>query len=148
MSTLTPLLMAGLARLTRLTLLALLLATSAAQATSTSDRPAAITSVAPADTGDTGDTVDTHGADRPTIKAINLNTATVEDLCTLPGVGRKKAEAILALRKTRPYLRVTQLLDVRGIGAKTLKRLKPYLTVTDAPTTAPGQGPNSTPKRS
>ena len=139
MNTPTPPPMAELARLTRLTLLALLLATPAAQATPTSDGPATH-SVAPPDTDDP------HGADQPTIKAINLNTATIEDLCTLPGVGRKKAEAILALRKTRPYLRVTQLLDVRGIGAKTLKRLKPYLTVTDAPTTAPELSP--TPKRS
>lgn len=60
---------------------------------------------------------------------VDLNTATVEELCALPGVGPKKAEAILELRKKRPFTRVTQLLEVRGIGKKTLERLKAYVRI-------------------
>ena len=69
---------------------------------------------------------------------VNLNAASIEELCTLPGIGRKKAEAIVALRTKRPLTRVTQLLQVKGIGPKTLQRLKPMLSVAPpAPTEPP-----------
>ena len=91
-----------------------------------------------------------HNAERALLGGLMFGTWSPPESFAPPAFysprHRLVAEAILALRKTRPYLRVTQLLDVRGIGAKTLKRLKPYLTVTDAPTTAPGLSP--TPKRS
>jgi competence ComEA-like helix-hairpin-helix protein len=75
------------------------------------------------------------------VAAVDLNAATAEQLCTLPGVGPKKAEAILALRKQRPFTRVTQLLEVRGIGKKTLDRLKPFVRVGPAPPAAPASTP-------
>lgn len=68
----------------------------------------------------------------PTVM-VNVNVATIDELCTLPGIGRKKAEAIVALRTRRPLTRVTQLLQVKGIGPKTLHRLKPMLSVAPAP---------------
>ena len=68
----------------------------------------------------------------PTV-VVNVNVASIEELCTLPGIGRKKAEAIVALRTRRPLTRVTQLLQVKGIGPKTLHRLKPMLSVAPAP---------------
>ena len=81
--------------------------------------------------GDASAVEDTRdeGSPKKTIKVVNLNTATVEELCTLPGIGAKKAKAIMALRTKQPFLRVTQLLQVKGFGPKTLTRLKPYLTV-------------------
>ena len=48
----------------------------------------------------------------------------------MPGIGPKKAEAIIALRQKRPFTRVTQLLQVKGIGPKTLEKLKPKVTLT------------------
>ena len=60
---------------------------------------------------------------------IELNRATAEELQSLPGIGLKKAEAIIAQREKRPFTRVTQLLLVKGIGQKTLTRLKPRLAV-------------------
>lgn len=80
---------------------------------------------------DAGDPPPTGAA--PTL--VDLNHASVEALCTLPGIGRKKAEAIIALRDRRPFTRVTQLLQIKGIGRKTLLKLKPRITVTP-PTTA------------
>ena len=68
----------------------------------------------------------------PTV-VVNVNVATIDELCTLPGIGRKKAEAIVALRTRRPLTRVTQLLQVKGIGPKTLHRLKPMLSVAPVP---------------
>lgn len=66
---------------------------------------------------------------------VELNAAGVEELCTLPGIGPKKAEAIIAFRERKAFTRVTQLLLVRGIGVKTLRRLRPLIYV--APPSAP-----------
>lgn len=65
----------------------------------------------------------------PTDPVVDLNRATVEELQSLPGIGLKKAEAIIAQREKRPFTRVTQLLLVKGIGQKTLTRLKPRLEI-------------------
>ena len=69
----------------------------------------------------------------PPAPVVDLNTASVQELCTLPGIGPKKAEAIIGLREKRPFTRVTQLLLVKGIGPKTLARLKPRLVVGPRP---------------
>lgn len=67
---------------------------------------------------------------------VVLNEATAEDLMRLPGVGAKRAEAILALRtRVGRFKRPTDLLRVRGIGPRSLKRMLPLLVV-DAPKSA------------
>lgn len=58
---------------------------------------------------------------------IDVNVASVEELCRLPGIGPRKAEAIAALRDKRRVTRPTQLLLVKGIGKKTLEKMLPYL---------------------
>lgn len=61
---------------------------------------------------------------------VILNRAGADDLVKLPGVGRKRAEAILALRKRlKRFRRVTDLLRVRGIGVRSLKRMRPSLVL-------------------
>ena len=53
--------------------------------------------------------------------AININTADVQTLTKLKGVGPKKAEAIVAWREANgDFKTVDQLLDVKGIGEATL----------------------------
>lgn len=64
---------------------------------------------------------------------VNLNTATMEELQHLPGVGPSKASKILEHRRHRPFRTVAELVRVKGFGAKTVSRLRPFLTVT-APT--------------
>ncbi len=61
--------------------------------------------------------------------SLDINRASVDELCTLPGIGRKRAQTIVEYRKRRPFTRLTQLLRVRGIGKKTLRRLKPLVHV-------------------
>jgi competence protein ComEA len=61
---------------------------------------------------------------------VNLNTATTEELDTLPGVGPATAEAIIAHREANgPFTSVDQLLDVRGIGDAKLADLRDLVTV-------------------
>jgi competence protein ComEA len=67
---------------------------------------------------------------------VVLNMATVADLRTLPGIGQKRADAILALRdKLKKFRRIQELRRVRGIGAKTLQKLAPKLLVDPPPGT-------------
>jgi competence protein ComEA len=61
---------------------------------------------------------------------INLNTATSEQLDTLPGIGPTLAAAILRERERRGgFTRVDQLRDVRGIGEKRFADLDGLVTV-------------------
>lgn len=63
-------------------------------------------------------------------EVLDLNTATAEDLQRLPGIGEKKAAAIVAWRAEHgPFQVVEDLLSVRGIGEAILADLAPYVTV-------------------
>ena len=69
---------------------------------------------------------------------LNLNTATVEQLMLLPGIGPSKAERVVAWRgKHGPFKRVQDLRKVKGFGYKTLKKLEPNLDVKGESTLAP-----------
>ena len=66
--------------------------------------------------------------------ALNLNTATKEELIALPGIGPAKAQAILDYRKANgAFKSVDELKDVKGIGAKRFEKLKGELTVGASP---------------
>lgn len=76
------------------------------------------------------------------VAAVNLNTATKDELIALPGIGPAKAQAILDYRKTNgAFKSVEELKDVKGIGAKRFEKLKADLTVGPVRTAAaPGKG--------
>lgn len=64
---------------------------------------------------------------------LDLNRATVAELMRLPGVGRKKAEALVALRRQRPFRRVEDVTAVKGVSARWLARVRPHLSVAEPP---------------
>ena len=65
--------------------------------------------------------------DRPQ-ERVNLNTATQADLETLPGVGAKLAQRIIAARQQKPFTSLEDLDRVPGMGAKLLDKLRDRVT--------------------
>lgn len=66
--------------------------------------------------------------------AIDLNRATAEELQQLPGVGPAMSERILQYRKeNRGFTSVDDLDNVRGIGPKTLEKIRPFVIVKPLP---------------
>jgi competence protein ComEA len=61
--------------------------------------------------------------------AVNLNTASAFELSLLPGIGSRKAVAIVEHRQKRPFRFPEQIVKVKGIGRGTFRRLKPFLVV-------------------
>ena len=85
------------------------------------------------------------------LAAINLNTATKDDLIALPGIGPAKAQAILDYRSARgPFKSIEEVKDVKGIGAKRFEKLKSELKVggvSSRPVAGSGEKTAGTPPR-
>ena len=76
------------------------------------------------------------GKSAPTAK-VNLNTASVEQLTTLPGVGPKLAARIVEYRQKSGTFRSTQeLMNVKGVGEKNFAKIQSWLSVGEAPKAA------------
>ena len=61
---------------------------------------------------------------------VNINSAQVEELETLPGIGEVLASTIVQYREEHgPFTSVDQLLDVSGIGEVTLEELRDLVTI-------------------
>lgn len=61
---------------------------------------------------------------------VDLNTATSEQLASLPGLGKKKAEAIINYRQLNGnFTQKEEIVNVKGIGSKLLSKLSPLITV-------------------
>ncbi len=81
-----------------------------------------------------GDEVAHQKANLAAAVVLDVNQASAEDFATLPGIGPKLAGQIVAYReKHGPFLRVEDLLVIRGIGPKKWKTIRPHLRVGAAP---------------
>ena len=65
---------------------------------------------------------------------VNINEASIGKLSLLPSIGPTRAARIVRYRHKRRFKRKVELARVRGIGLKTVRRLKPYLVVKGATT--------------
>jgi len=61
--------------------------------------------------------------------AVNLNTASVEELSSLKGVGATTAHKIVDYRKTYKFKRIDEVKNVKGIGEKRFEKIKKDLSV-------------------
>ncbi len=61
---------------------------------------------------------------------VNINTADVDELTLIDGIGPTKADAIVKYRlENGPFESVDELLNVSGIGQSTLQKIYPHVTV-------------------
>lgn len=60
---------------------------------------------------------------------IDLNTASIDELRRLPGIGPKLSQRIVETRSRKPFAAVDDLRRVPGIGPKTLEKVRPFATV-------------------
>ena len=69
-------------------------------------------------------------ADAPSSNAININTASVDELEKLPHIGRKTAEAIVEFRTANgPFRRVEHLMQIRGVSEERFENLRPLIKI-------------------
>ena len=64
-----------------------------------------------------------------TISIVNINTATVDELKTLPGIGEVTAQAIVDYRAKNPFKTKEDIKNVTGIGDSKYNRIKDYISV-------------------
>ena len=60
---------------------------------------------------------------------IDLNTATMEQLHSLKGIGHKKAVAIIEYRKEHNFTKIEDIMKVKGIGKKLFEKIKSEIEV-------------------
>ncbi len=62
----------------------------------------------------------------PGLLVMDVNRASLEDLQILPGLGPARAQAII---ESRPYQKLDDILEVKGIGSSTYQKIAPFLKV-------------------
>jgi competence protein ComEA len=67
---------------------------------------------------------------------IDLNRAGVTELMRLPGVGERRARAIVEQRSRAPFRRLEDVLQVKGLGPKWLAKVRAHVVVGGAPAPA------------
>lgn len=64
--------------------------------------------------------------------AVNINTASKEELMTLKGIGETTAEAIIEYRKENKFTKIEDIKNVKGIGDKKFESIKEDIEVKDS----------------
>ncbi len=62
-------------------------------------------------------------------KMININSATQEELMTLPGIGESKAKDIITYRTEKPFTSIEDVKNVPGVGESLFAKIKENITI-------------------
>ncbi|HIF83516.1 MAG TPA: helix-hairpin-helix domain-containing protein [Candidatus Marinimicrobia bacterium] len=66
------------------------------------------------------------------LKSVNINTSNKADMMTIPGIGPVTAERIILHREDHGLFNsVEELLNVKGLGPKTLEKIRTYIKIED-----------------
>ena len=61
---------------------------------------------------------------------VSLNKATLEELLTLPGIGKSKAEDILNyIKENGEFKTIDEIKEVKGIGDALFEKIKEHITI-------------------
>ena len=61
---------------------------------------------------------------------ISINTGTLEELLTLPGIGESKAQDIIKYREeNNGFKTIEEITNIKGIGSSTFEKFKEYITI-------------------
>lgn len=72
----------------------------------------------------------TETVSRSEASVVNINSASADEMASVPGLGEKKSQAIVKFReKHGPFARVEDLKKVDGIGDKLFEKIRQYVTV-------------------
>jgi competence ComEA-like helix-hairpin-helix protein len=78
----------------------------------------------------------------PPVKPFDINTATYDQIHSLPGVGPVTTQRILDFRKkSGPFQRVEDLTAVRGISSAKLEKIRQYIVVKPVAASVPAKSP-------
>jgi competence ComEA-like helix-hairpin-helix protein len=84
---------------------------------------------------------------KPPTKPIDINTASIEQLQQLPGIGPVMAKSIFDFRKkSGPFHRPEDLLSIRGISENRYKAIAPYVVVSPPKVAVPAKVASAPPK--
>ena len=74
-------------------------------------------------------TTDNSSTNSKVSELVNINTATIEELLTVSGIGNSKAEAIISYRKNNKFNSIEDIKNVTGIGDALFEKIKDSITV-------------------
>lgn len=60
---------------------------------------------------------------------VNLNTATIQELLTIPNIGESKANLIIEYRNKTPFKQIEDIMNIKGIGSGIFEKIKAYITI-------------------
>lgn len=60
---------------------------------------------------------------------VSLNTSTLEELLTIPGIGESKAKLIIEYRNNNGFKKIEDIMNVKGIGSGIFEKIKDYIII-------------------
>ena len=73
--------------------------------------------------------VNSAEVEQENLTAVNLNSATIEELENLPGVGQTTAQKIIEYRQQHRFDKIEDVMNVKGIGKAKFQKMKNYLEI-------------------